>query len=638
MMHADGLYYFCLEPSALDLGIHIPDIEKKKTMIRLWRSYNIARLPPNSHVQSSGVVVEPSYLHFLPPELLVRVCMFVVEGKRGLLKGPEFEQLHPNCSSNLVIGFSVDLAQCAREYLRFVAHIHERFIATEDQWVRDNWHRCLRLERYLQFIELVQKHKDIKLVPPEDVRIIWACHAMRPQLYSKWISVEGHQMYENDNVLYGAFVETLESDKVEKRKEVEKSRQLWNEQFGEPYDIDWDEKMMNARSNTSFGKKDANMDVVFKETLGFELDEINNDCNFLTKLRSYLGGRKLNMLHQDDQFLNAQVKSYERFLYLTLKHLDNSSISKYPQPAIDLVWHAHMLQPKAYAQDVVHFHESASSMRWFLSKELGGQLSASSTSAVVVLPHHPEPIQKTLHPSAQKIIKLRQWHRLWISEFGASIHAETIMREEDQLYPHHHHPSSSASLCLLSNDLLGRITENLEARDILLLSMANKALHSVFGKQDFWHTRFLRSFGSKLVNTTPTAPTKKLSITKPKSTPAPTTSASATTPTTSSNSQTSPNPPAAPVPVNWAFVYFQREAIQWALMDERLARAIERANEKVALAVAERERKAQWEREERERRAKDPYYYHCGACSNVAPEEEADDNYETASLTEPLSE
>jgi len=52
-----------------------------------------------------------------------------------------------------------------------------------------------------------------------------------------------------------------------------------------------------------------------------------------------------------DTFLIQQIKNYERFLFLLFKYAPKESDSFEPHIAIQLIWYAHMIFPKAYTND-----------------------------------------------------------------------------------------------------------------------------------------------------------------------------------------------------------------------------------------------------------------------------------------------
>ena len=299
----------------------------------------------------------------------------------GPLKVGEFGEFPGFRTEPLKAMFSVDMAKSASNLLQFLS-LTER-LPDPDEGV---------VKRYLWYLELQKSHyPNIFILPPPDVALVHFTHMLQSKEYHEfaqgfnlqWMSHCSMWMFEKD----GNF-----------KQFEEESRQLWNEanpysKFGvfadknrkyypnETYSWTALEKLNPIRKE--HGAPEANKCGIhasdprvqsFGETwqiVPIPVDNVRNpgvipsvscvkdlnrlvavvklDRDWLVNLRAAFGGQ-INFSQPD--LKHFQI-GYQKYLYLLAKYPFRCEwIGFAPTPSIDLMWHAHLIQPKAYWRDV----------------------------------------------------------------------------------------------------------------------------------------------------------------------------------------------------------------------------------------------------------------------------------------------
>jgi len=271
---------------------------------------------------------------------------------------------------------------------------------------------------------------------------------------------------------------------------------------------------------------------------------------------------------------------------LVLRYVDDSGVPKYPTPVIDLIWHAHMLHPQQYrtciSEILVHHpgrrntDEDSTTTTTPPNADL---VTPTVDTTSIMLHHFPESVENTLKPTFLKLLRVREWKELWISEFGTSIGYETIITPDADY------------ISRLSDILLWTITNYLSVEETVLFCLANRRMAKLMTTK-FWRRRIRRVDSKFFVSTI-----DGLNI----------------------------------VP-NWAFVCMQREFVASVQHDIWLANTNKTLRESEAYRkrrIKEQERARANEEATRSKQTYNPdsHCYTCH-CSNVDEDEGQDEHYQ----------
>ena len=177
-----------------------------------------------------------------------------------------------------------------------------------------------RYERY--WLPLISESTEPvgSLAPPLDVHWIWHCHLLAPFDYEHdCVRITGHVP---DHVIIPG--DTIESCR-------ESAKELWEEKYSEPFDLDLESNQMGAnswhrRSQCTYGLVEA-----------------------AQRQRSFF--YQVSLPHYKSKlFLKNAITRYRMFLALKKLKPDVFLVPCYD---IDLVWHTHQLHHRIYKEDTI---------------------------------------------------------------------------------------------------------------------------------------------------------------------------------------------------------------------------------------------------------------------------------------------
>lgn len=231
-----------------------------------------------------------------------------------------------NWNSAQSISFSLDLIPSALQLLRFLASVDR--------------HRCLyqgpgvsrAIHRYENcWLPLLAESEGgftptgLPLQPPLDCAWIWHCHRLNPVVYAR-----------DCELLYGRLLGALPS--VDTNEATESTQRLWEERFPQEkycldltqfhYDNQWQPPPSNASRKIKYNLDDAS---ARQRTFYYQVSQTHM---------------------KDESFLRAAEQRYKGFLHLF--RMTDCKVFLVPTYDIDLMWHAHQLNPEAYTQDITH--------------------------------------------------------------------------------------------------------------------------------------------------------------------------------------------------------------------------------------------------------------------------------------------
>ena len=218
-------------------------------------------------------------------------------------------------------GFSLDLEMAARQELNFLKLVDEKGILYERDLIRYALYRYETL--WLPFLKRTSAKGDESVVvqpsarkPPLDVRWVWHVHLLNPR------------MYESDckRVLGASFSHVLTPSEGRSRDQT-----AWEREFpDEPFDLTL--QIVEERRH-----------VWDSWTSSFKYDIVE------AALRQKVFYYQVSLPHfRDDVFLKEAVERYRNFFNLKGNHREAFLVPCYD---VDLVWHAHQVNNKAYETD-----------------------------------------------------------------------------------------------------------------------------------------------------------------------------------------------------------------------------------------------------------------------------------------------
>jgi hypothetical protein len=296
----------------------------------------------------------------------------------GKIKYGEFGRFPKATTDFLPQMFSVDLVAAARNTLLFL----QMTSSARALWEKDLATTCVK--RYALFMKLQAKHLDLRLLPPPDVAVVHFSHMLQSKEYQVFAQSFGKGLEKlphcSDWMFEGA-------DGIAKAAAV--TRKLWLETEKTPYEsgaCTWaafekealqpapvlekprpcgrqarDTRMQaSGRAYGNKGGVGMPLDQIVmkqKEVPVVESDAalaalvpvVLLDQDWWQNFAAAADGR----LKFDDKELQAMHIDYQRYLFLTCKYEYKMEwIGFAPTPGIDLMWHSHLLRPKAYFGDV----------------------------------------------------------------------------------------------------------------------------------------------------------------------------------------------------------------------------------------------------------------------------------------------
>jgi hypothetical protein len=319
------------------------------------------RRPPNTHSPDHphDPLKRPTMVH-LPPELVERVAANAM-ALESFLKSVDF--FLDNNTNN-------------------------------DQDGRWEWSQSA-LQRYRMFLHLKRSHPNVWLVPTVEIEFCWLSHIFRTETYWTDMAQLGIPLDHSLCLQHYGEVATFS-------KAVQGTAQLWNATFfesGVPYlaentDLSWniwnvvggglepcrahrsDPRRFfpqmgppvpiiqtHATKNTPTNSKNGqNNNAINLPNIGLTAEEVHADLSWFSHLQeafqemnsnAYQVMRGNNGSSSLPLLLKQVLPSYERFLNLCHAHTANNDVLTNPAPplVLDLVWHAHQMEPAQYKQD-----------------------------------------------------------------------------------------------------------------------------------------------------------------------------------------------------------------------------------------------------------------------------------------------
>ena len=174
-----------------------------------------------------------------------------------------------------------------------------------------------RYEKY--WLPLAAAHPDERLSAPLDIEWVWHCHMLSPRAYER----------DCQEIVQTVVNHTLKS-RTDYETALTKSRQLWMQRYPseeEPFSIDYCEEK---------GR-------VYESKITYNIIEA------VSRQKSFY--YQVSLPHyRDTKFLQTSLERYKKFLHLKQELPDEFIVPCYD---IDLIWHSHQLNPRAYKTDMM---------------------------------------------------------------------------------------------------------------------------------------------------------------------------------------------------------------------------------------------------------------------------------------------
>ena len=287
----------------------------------------------------------------------------------GMRVMPERPQNHPQPAFA-----RVTLPLTLKKRIADNAKALERFLKSLDYSLglfrQKGWNESA-LIRYRMFLHLKRTHPDVWLVPTVDIEFCWLAHIFRTQTY--WLDMMALGINPEHSICLQTYGQVATFSQA-----VRATAALWNETFGEyfyPYlppgtDVSMEIWKVETRSMLEGSSMSRNDPCSFFPAMGVMVSEhpprvnlprvslcpkdIAADLKWFPELQEALSELFSNgyynyMYRQRNLFIEKQViPSYERFLDLC-RRCDVKNPA--PPYVLDLVWHAHQLDPVQYKND-----------------------------------------------------------------------------------------------------------------------------------------------------------------------------------------------------------------------------------------------------------------------------------------------
>ena len=180
-----------------------------------------------------------------------------------------------------------------------------------------------RYEKY--WLPLAATFPEECLSAPLDIEWVWHCHMLSPRAYSK----------DCVQIVNTVVNHTIRSPKDYQRA-LAKSRDLWYrlyQEVGEPFTLDF------------CAPYNVNEVSCFKSKISYNIVE--------AATRQKVFYYQVSLPHyKDTKFLDDSIIRYKKFLFLKQQLPDEFIVPCYD---IDLLWHAHQLNPWAYKHDMMKY-------------------------------------------------------------------------------------------------------------------------------------------------------------------------------------------------------------------------------------------------------------------------------------------
>lgn len=264
------------------------------------------------------------------------------------------------------------IAENAKALENFLRSLNYSLVRVEQN--NDVWSESA-LIRYRMFLFLKQTHPNVWLVPTVDIEFCWLTHIFRTQTYWKDMTALG--INPKHSICLQSYGQVATFSQA-----ICATANLWNKTFGEsryPYlppgtdtsikiwkvetkSILEDASVYQDKPYSFFPAMGAKVSVpppqVDLPLISIRHQDIAADLKWFPELEQGFKDLVSNEYFHDryrmcDVFIKKQViPSYERFLDLSNRH-GGDEVKKSPAPpyVLDLVWHAHQLDPVRYKND-----------------------------------------------------------------------------------------------------------------------------------------------------------------------------------------------------------------------------------------------------------------------------------------------
>jgi hypothetical protein len=226
----------------------------------------------------------------------------------------------------------------------------------------------LSLQRYIKFMKLKSKYSKHLLIPTQDIVTVWITHLLRPEKYES----DCTKVFEFSDVP-AIPATTNELCYTFQEEALKSTMDLWQNEYQEKYVLSTpktsqqieQERLRNIRLRfvaDKYGRGSEKVEkrpYVFSEipvtktpsnsnSLSITADDILLDRQFFPRFQTMIG-QFPNIYYTSslESCVPVVMKGYERFMYLIAKNPSRAH-EFYPTYAVDLVWHAHLLNPKLY--------------------------------------------------------------------------------------------------------------------------------------------------------------------------------------------------------------------------------------------------------------------------------------------------
>ena len=215
------------------------------------------------------------------------------------------------------ISFSVDLVISALNQLYFLKEVNDLSTITKGDLLRKAIYRYEKV--WLPLLESLSKESFSldQLFPPIDVAWVWHCHLLSPTGYSQECHKYFGQVFDHQNL-----------PKNEMLKIQTMTKEIWEKRSGLSFD---------QNASNSVGSDFES----FKSNFKYDLHEASlrqKEFYYQTSLPHF----------KSTKYLEKALERYKKFIFI--KKMSPSTFVV-PCFAIDLIWHTHQLNPKAYEID-----------------------------------------------------------------------------------------------------------------------------------------------------------------------------------------------------------------------------------------------------------------------------------------------
>ena len=214
-----------------------------------------------------------------------------------------------------MIMISVDLIESALNQLEFLEDIENLKIPYSKKIIK---RAVYRYEKF--WLPFCIKHDNYReYYPPLDVAWIWHCHMLSPTSY-----------FSDCKNFVGTLIDHDCNNRKDRKIKQQKTTSTWSNTFNASYEY---------LKNNSIGDKRAFES--FESKIEYDL------CEASERQKSFYYQVSLEHYKNKD-FLAIGLERYKKFLYLKKLNPDAYVVPCY---AIDIIWHSHQLNPKAYYND-----------------------------------------------------------------------------------------------------------------------------------------------------------------------------------------------------------------------------------------------------------------------------------------------